>query len=149
MAVSTFSSSLSFDDELVVRALLAYPAFLLDEEIPELLDEGGEEAMIKKLRDDSLRCYMVAGSFLKSYSCKQEAQRNPPLCQLVRSACVHYMSCDDPWIVARPSAQSRLMGFLYAFQPHQVGEAITNDVETVSATNPNDATAHAGEPAYE
>jgi hypothetical protein len=104
------------DATLIVRSLLAYSFYLIEEEIPKLEHEGGHERLIDEYVDHIPQCHLFAGTILAASSVDfQFIKSNASLADLVGAACAYYMNCDDPWIVENPSGQSRLLGFLNAF----------------------------------
>lgn len=78
-------AEMTFDDSLIVRALIAYSFYLIEEEIFEL---EHDKSFRELLLDQVKQCFLLSGFFL---SCKKIDRTfmvgHPPLSQLIRCAC--------------------------------------------------------------
>ena len=109
-------STILFADMLIVRALISYSVFLLNDEIPELQQEG-EHDLVSKRWGVVAHCHVLAGTSLITRGVNDAfIRRDANLLVVVARACAHYATSDDPWIVADPAGQAQLLAIASTYQ---------------------------------
>ncbi len=114
------TDSIPYHVEHVVRALYHYPIYLSSEVIPELQEEGGEDELIHNLQAEIPECYALIERVLQHKDIPRSwYESDEKIANILGQACVHFLTCNDEWIVDNTSAQSRLLGMLGTYKTNE------------------------------